>query len=69
MISIKKICRLPCNVAQEWLSELLPPPSDYKEYMESERLIEIGQSFAVKPLLIYKETDEEYWLVFLDDKA
>lgn len=69
MIAIRKVCRLHHDVAQAWLSKLLPPSNDYQEYMESERLIEIGQSFAGKPLLICKDTAEEYWLVFLDDKG
>ena len=64
MVLIKKICRIHCDVAQEWLSKISPPPSSDDDLDDA---IEIGQSFEGKPLFIYKDTYEEYyWLAFLE---
>jgi hypothetical protein len=66
MILIKNVCRLPHNVAQEWLSNLLPLPGN-EGCFELEEPIEVEQSFEGKPLFIYYDArDKAYWLAFMD---
>jgi hypothetical protein len=60
---MKKICSLHYDVAQSWLEKIVPSPTGYDDYIEGAEFAGIGQTLDDKQLFIYKDENDEYWLV------